>query len=134
MPPPLPVARPRRALSALAWSLVWPGLGQWHNHQRRLGLIGLVTNTGLYLAAIPWSRIGRIYTVTQQQAAALLELRAGPSDVFNAVFAAAFAPVPPSMAVFLTVALIAALGLHGVLTVQAWRYARARALPPALPV
>lgn len=131
MPPPLPATSPRLARSAIALSLLWPGLGQLQNRQFLLGTSALAGNTALYLAAVPWGRIGRIYSITQTQAAELVEGRADPARVISKVIETAFAPLPASTTVFLTLALVAALALHAFLTCQAWHYARAT--PPSLP-
>lgn len=130
-PPPLPAALPRQARSAIALSLLWPGLGQLHNRQFLLGTSALAGNTALYLAAVPWGRIGRIYSITQTQGAELVEGHADPARVISKVIEAAFAPLPASTTVLLTLALLAALALHAFLTWQAWHYARA--MPPSPP-
>ncbi len=133
LPPPLPASSPRRARSAFALSLLWPGLGQLHNRQFLLGTAAVTGNTALYLAAIPWGRIGRIYSITQTQAGEIAEGRADPGRAINKIMEAAFAPLPARTTVLLTLALVAALALHAFLTWQAWSYARARATPPSLP-
>jgi hypothetical protein len=132
-PPPLPVPSPRRARSAFALSLLWPGLGQLHNRQFLLGTVALLGNTALYLAAIPWGRIGSVYSMTQTQAGEIVEGRADPGRAISKIMETAFAPLPSRTAVLLTLALVAALALHALLTWQAWSYARARSRPPALP-
>ncbi|AKC83683.1 hypothetical protein IMCC26134_14490 [Verrucomicrobia bacterium IMCC26134] len=134
MPPPLPVAaRPRNHRSALALSLLWPGLGQFHNRQHGLGALFLIGNTALYLAAIPWGRFGQIYRVIQEQTGALVEGRADPEKAFAVVLKTASAPLPALTAVLVVLALIGALLLHTFVAWQAWHYARQKSRPPALP-
>ncbi|MEY4487807.1 MAG: hypothetical protein RIQ79_315 [Verrucomicrobiota bacterium] len=134
MPPPLPAApRPRNHRSALALSLLWPGLGQFHNRQRGLGVLFLVGNTALYLAAIPWGRLGRIYSVIQEQTGDIVEGRTDPEKVFAVVLKTASAPLPPLTALLVVLSLIGALLMHAYVAWQAWRYAKQKSSPPALP-
>jgi hypothetical protein len=134
LPPPLPATSPRRARSALGWSLLWPGLGQLHNRQLLLGTLAFAGNTALYLAAVPWGRIARVYSMTQTQTGEIVEGRADPGRAISKIIETAFAPLPASTTTLLTLALVAALALHAFLTWQAWHYAQKQARPPALPV
>ena len=135
MPPPLPTAvRPRNHRSALALSLLWPGLGQFHNRQHGLGALFLVVNTALYLAAIPWGRFARIYGVVQEQTGAMVEGQTDPEKVFAVVLKTASAPLPPITALLVVLSLIGALVMHAFVAWQAWNYARQKSRPPALPV
>ncbi len=125
LPPPLPPSLPRRrARSALALSLLWPGLGQLHNHQFLFGTLALVSNTVLYFAAIPWGRLAGVYALIQEQSDAIVDGRTDPSRAVSKVLAAATAPLPDSTALFLTVSLFVALALHAFLTWQAWNHAK----------
>lgn len=138
MPPPLPVAvRPRKPRTALTLSLVWPGLGQFYNRQLGLGTIVLVGNTGLYLLAIPWGRLGRIYSATQEQATAIVEGGIAPERAIDLLLKTASAPLPANTALLVSLALIGALTAHAGVAWQAWLYAKSetrRHRPPALPM
>ena len=134
MAPPLLLApRPRNPRSALALSLLWPGLGQFHNRQPGLGTIALLGNTALYLSAIPWGWLGRVYTVMQEQSAEIAEGRADPGRALALIIKTASTPLPRLTAALLGIALFAALGLHAFLCWHAWLIARKNQTPPSLP-